>query len=64
MAISAGYCSDQYNSAAEGEEAVTAAERKAYNQALSDCIGLLRKWFWGTDKNARACEIDIRKLAK
>ncbi len=43
---------------------MNAAERKAYNQALSDCIGLLRKWFWGSNRDARACEEDIRKLAK
>lgn len=35
-----------------------------YNAAINDSIGLLRKWFWGTNKDARACENDLRKLAK
>lgn len=35
-----------------------------YNAALSDCIGLLRHWFWATNKDALACEVDMRKLRK
>jgi hypothetical protein len=40
------------------------AQAEGYNEAISDCIGLLRKWFWGTNKDARACEVDMRALAK
>lgn len=37
---------------------------EGYNAALNDCIGLLRKWFWGTNKEASGCEQDMRKLMK
>jgi len=45
-------------------EMVKAIAKEEYNQALNDCIGLLRKWFYGTNKDARACEVDVRKLMK
>jgi len=41
-----------------------ATRRERYNAALKDCIGLLRKWFWGTNKDARACEADMRALVQ
>ena len=40
------------------------AFRQGYNQALNDCIGILRKWFFATNKEARACEAEMRKLLK
>lgn len=41
-----------------------AARKDGYNAALNDCLGLLRKWFWASNREARACEADIRKLEK
>lgn len=41
-----------------------AAHNDGYNAALNDCILLLRKWFWATNKDARACEVEMRKLVK
>lgn len=44
---------------AKGER--TAFER-GRREAVNDCIGILRKWFWGTNKDARRCEDEMRAL--
>ena len=40
------------------------ARKQGYNEALNDCIGLVRKWFWAKNKDAQECEAEMRKLIK
>ena len=49
---------------AEMRDRSEAARKEGYNAALNDCLGLLRHWFFATNKEARGCEADIRKLRK
>jgi hypothetical protein len=43
-------------------ENVTDAQREGYNQAVADCLKLMAKWFFMSNKNAKACVEEMRKL--
>ena len=40
------------------------AQNDGYNAAINDCLGLIRKYLFLTNKEAFACEAEMRKLVK
>lgn len=46
----------------EREEGVAYAE--GYREAVKDCLALMAKWFFMSNKDAKACVEEMRVLSK